>query len=314
MNKKVSVVLLVFLLAIPVVFAKISVERTSVETTEEDVPINVEVKIDPDNYVSGFDLYEFSPKGWDVVSWNVQGYEKANIDYEVEDKIYQGKERTSNHWRLTKTFKNTITLSYQVLPLDGTGTHEFLTVWTYPGGYNNKITKISVLPSSKTLTTYCGNDVCDLGETYSNCPEDCEKEGKTGTAFVPPNVTINLTPIILFTVVLSFSFAAFLIYEKMKKSRDVSSKQKEVEFGEKIAIEDLRTFIKLGLRRGYTLRQMANALKGSQIDTRPFKEIAEDELLKDMNRRAELRKRAITKDDKYIRKLKKIIKRLKEKQ
>ena len=82
---------------------------------------------------------------------------------------------------------------------------------------------------------------------------------------------------------------------------------------EQIAIEDLRAYIKFGLRRGYTLRQMANALNGSNINTNKFKNVAKEEALKEMDYRATYHEQKTEIYDKYLERLKKVMKNLKGK-
>ena len=79
MYKKVSVAVLLLLLAVPMAFAAVNVERTSATSTEENVPLSVAIAIKPNMATAGFDLYEFAPGGWDIVSWDVEGYSKTNV-------------------------------------------------------------------------------------------------------------------------------------------------------------------------------------------------------------------------------------------
>lgn len=90
--------------------------------------------------------------------------------------------------------------------------------------------------------------------------------------------------------------------KKKVKKEEIPSQQ--------IPIEELRSFIKLGLERGYTLREMANALKGSNIDTNPFKRIAQEEMMKNMDYRAQAKQKELQKEDKYVRKLKSLMMKL----
>ncbi|MEW6295198.1 MAG: hypothetical protein AB1467_02785 [Candidatus Diapherotrites archaeon] len=43
-------------------------------------------------------------------------------------------------------------------------------------GYNSNTLRINVI--SQTPSSLCGNGVCDLGESYSNCLQDCPEEKK----------------------------------------------------------------------------------------------------------------------------------------
>ena len=199
---------------------------------------------------------------------------------------------------------------------DGSGNYNFLTVWTYPGGFDRQTTQLSVIPSGVSAAQ-CGNKVCESGESVANCPADCAIPISPLSLAAFPNITIDVTLVVIAVILFGFSLAAFVIYLKSKQVFIEMAARRRVQqrplTNAEIAVEDLRAFMKLGLRRGYTLRQMAEALSGSSIDTRPFREIAKEEIMKDMNHRVKDREMELKKEDKYVHRLKGIMSRFERK-
>jgi hypothetical protein len=246
MFKKVSVVLLLaVLLALPVVFAEVSITKTSLSYVNINQEINVTLKIEPSTVTETMDLFEFTPEGWIITGWQIYGFDKADIFYETRDMVYDGKERTLSHWNFNKKFASPITVNYQLTVQDA-GTYEFLTAWTYQGGFGNLAAYINVLP---------------IGAK----PEfPTEKP-----AITFPGITLDVTKVAYAVVTAGFLFAAlFLLLTARKKITEIRAG--------KIPVEDLRIFIRFGLQRGYTLDEMKETLKEGNIATDGFEDLARE--------------------------------------
>ncbi|MDD5181951.1 MAG: hypothetical protein PHC66_02135 [Candidatus Nanoarchaeia archaeon] len=280
------VLLLVLLLALPVAFASVDVTKTISPNVKANEEFNTTITITADSWTDTLDLHEFTPSGWIVTGWHIDGFDKAYVFYETRDMFYQDNYRTLSHWKFDKRFYGTITVSYQTTPTD-TGTYETLTTWTYLGGFDSIVSYINVLPS---LTKF--------PEAAVNLLPEGEKE------LVIQGFTIDFTVIVTVLIVAgAILFALVMSIAAGKKIAEISSG------GTRVPIEDLRTFIKLGLRRGYTLRDMVDALKGGRIDTTYFNEIAKEESIQRMNEAAMENETRIS--EAYTKRLKSIIERLK---
>jgi hypothetical protein len=188
-----------------------------------------------------------------------------------------------------------VTISYRILPASS-GTHDILTVWTYQGGYDETTTTINALP--KTAPT---SIVQPITEEFPAIKP------------VIGEIQINLTPIVIIIIIFGFMTAAYIVLIKAAEHMPPKVVYEASVPDEDVAIEDLRAFIKLGLRRGYTLRQMSEELHASRLNTEHFKEIAKEEMVKDMDRMAKLREQEMSSDDKFVKRLKGIIRDIQEK-
>lgn len=183
---------------------------------------------------------------------------------------------------------------YTVTP-ENAGTYESRTTWTYEGGFGNYAAYSSIIPSGT--------------------PIPIAEETRTKTEIV--GITVDLTILTVVIIIGGFAIAAILliffsskgvlrIIEKIKESKPAEFISSEPA---QVAVEDLRAFIKLGLQRGYTLREMVNALKGANVDATEFNNIAKEEMI------IELDKKASEKDNKmpdsFANKLKTILEALK---
>lgn len=289
MYKKVSVVLLLaVLLALPVALAEVTVTKTLSSTAKAGEEINVTLTIKSDTYIDSLDLNEFTPKGWIITGWHMDGFDKSNVFYETRNMFYQNQDRTLSHWKFNQRFYGTIVLSYQTTPTDA-GTFETLTAWTFPGGFGSSVSYISVVPSLLAFPD----------KVVSLLPENNQQITILGTAF-------DLTTVLIVLIIAgALIFALVMAIAAGKKIAEIRSHGSKAS----VSTEDLRTFIKLGLKRGYTLRDMVDALKGGNIGTEEFDEVIKEEMIQNMNEKAEENEAAIS--DTYAKKLKSIIERLK---
>jgi len=262
MYRKVSVILALVLLLVTAASAQVNVERSSLMTVVMNDTVSVTLKLTVTEPQSAVDVIDFMPIGWEITSWEVFGYDKANVTYEYSSqRTFAGKDRSAAHWEF-KNVSNDITITYQSKATGGVYA-EFITVWTYPDGFSSKTSMITVLP--KAGIPYCGNAMCDSGENIFNCPQDCPVE--TQIKFLP----------IDFTLILALSIIALIITAVVYKYRVQKAKLYSETEKKRIALEDIRAYLKLGLRRGYQVREMIGALRGAGIDVSLLEEIERSE-------------------------------------
>jgi len=289
MYRKVSVVLLLaILLALPVALAEVTVTKTFPPSVKANEEINAVIVITTDTWVDSLDLHEFTPKGWIITGWQITGFDKSNVFYETRDMFYQDNDRTLSHWKFNHKFYGAITIEYQLTPEDA-GTFETITAWTFPGGFDSSVTYLGVLPS-----------IIEFPEKAVSLLPEGEKR------IVIQGFTIDFTVIVTILIIAgSLIFALVIALTAGKKIAEIRRRGTIVD----VSTEDLRAFIKLGLKRGYTLRDMVDALRGGRINTDAFNEIANEEMIQNMNENAMEKEREIS--SAYAKKLKSIIERLK---
>ncbi|MCD6576019.1 MAG: hypothetical protein J7K73_02575 [Nanoarchaeota archaeon] len=255
MNKY-TIIPILILISISFAFGEVIVDREMPSSTEVGSLVNISLKLKSTTNIDAFDVVEFVPHGWELVDWKVYGYDKTYVILEeIPTYTYKGKIRTAYHWSFKNGLGPSEVLLVYTLKVEEPGSQEFITVTTYPGGFNTNTTIMSVVPSKGVV--FCGNGVCELGETFSTCPQDCPK--------VKVEV-FDITPFLIVIAVAAIVIAILYLYTKYTKKM----------IKRHTAVEDLRAFLKLGLARGYTLREMVNALKGAGIDTLMIEEIAKD--------------------------------------
>jgi hypothetical protein len=289
MYKKVSVVLLlVVLLALPVALAEVTVTKTFPPSAKADEEITAVIVIQTDQWVDSLDLHEFTPKDWIITGWQITGFDKSNVFYETRNMPYLEKEWTLSHWMFNKKFYGEITINYQLTPKEA-GTFETLTTWAYPGGFDSSITYLGVLPS-----------IIEFPEKAVSLLPEGEKR------IVIQGITIDFTVVVTILIIAGSSiFALVIALAAGKKIAQIRTRGAVID----VSTEDLRAFIKLGLKRGYTLRDMVDALRGGRIGTEEFNEVAKEEMIQKMNDDAMEKEREIS--SAYAKKLKSIIERLK---
>lgn len=299
MYKKVSVVILLLLFLVTAVSAQPNVERSAPMTAVLNDTITVTLKVEAKDPQTALDVIEFLPQGWEVVSWDVSNYNKSLVTYEyASQRTFAGKDRSAAHWGLTNVFGD-VTITYQTKAVTGVYA-EFITVWTYPEGFSSKTSLATVLP--KAGVPYCGNGMCDTGENIFNCPQDC-----------PVATQIRVFPIDL-TLLAVFSIIGLVIVIVTYRYKVQKAKAVEAE-KERISLEDLRAYLKLGLKRGYQIREMIDALRGANVDVSLLEEMersermtkAEDEIKKLLKKTPGAKERQT---DEVIDKLKGVISNL----
>ncbi|MCD6547468.1 MAG: hypothetical protein J7K22_02860 [Nanoarchaeota archaeon] len=288
--KRAFVFAIMFLFLFSVAFAKVNVRKEMPLSVEYENTINVSIELKSDKNIGVFDFVEFLPKGWKIDSWTVYNYDKDRISYDFKTLTYLGKEREAFHWRFEDGLGlRQVVLVYTITPKQA-GNHEIISVWTYPGEFESSTNFMTVLP--KKGVVFCGNGICELGETSITCPNDC------------PRVEVevyDITPILTgLLVVFGIAVVGYIYYRHIKRITHVRER-----------IEDLRAFIKLGLKRGYTLREMVNALKGAGVKTDYIEKMMEEEEFKQLENGIK-RKRKVYPEDEIIQKIKKVVEELKE--
>jgi len=289
MYKKVSVVLLLaVMLALPVALAEVTVTKTFPPSAKANEEMTAVIVIQTDKWVDSLDLHEFTPSGWIITGWQISGFDKSNVFYETRNMFYQDKDRTLSHWRFNQKFYGEMTIEYQLTPKEA-GTFETITAWTFPGGFGSSVAYLGVLPS-----------IIEFPEQAVSLLPEGEKK------VIIQGITIDFTVIVTILIIAgSFIFALVLAIAAGKKIAEIRASGSITN----VSTEDLRAFIKLGLQRGYTLRDMVDALKGGRINTKAFNEIAKEEMIQKMNDEAIEKEREISST--YAKKLKSIIERLK---
>jgi len=271
---------------IPIALGDVNVNRKMPSSTQLGNTFNVSLEFKSSKHIDAFDVVEFLPYGWEITNWTVYGYNKNSVVLEnIPNYQYQGKIRTAYHWSFREGLDTSQVLLVYTLKAKDTGSQEFITVWTYPGGFKTNTTIISVVPGEGVV--YCGNGVCELGETSNTCPQDCPKV-KVKVMDITPILTILAAIVVILTF--------FYIYSKYIR-RIVKIRT---------TIEDLRAYIKLGLTRGYKLRELVNTLRGEGIDTTAIEEIVKDKEIQKLEKGT----KKVYPESKVIKEIKRVVESL----
>jgi hypothetical protein len=259
MDRKVGVVFVLAFALISLASAQVTVDTIRPVTVMRNETFTIEIEISTTEAQTSFDVIQFLPLQWEVLSWEVSGYERADIFYEFSgQQIFAARDRAAAHWRFTKGLSNDVTITLQTRPVAGEQLYaEFITVWTYPGGFNSKSYILTVLPG--VGVPFCGNTFCDPGENIFTCPQDCP----TQIELLPIDLTL-----IIVSAIISVTIIAVVYKFRFQKGRERMRLEKE-----RLALEDLRAYLSLGLRRGYTVREMTEALRGAGYDVSLIEEI-----------------------------------------
>ena len=272
----------------PIAFGEIVINREMPTAVEVKNTVNVSIDFRSTELIDAFDIVEFVPLGWEVSNWQVYNYDTAAVVLEKEASYqYQGKERTAFHWSFRDGLGSRQVLLVYEITATSSGSQEFISVWTYPGGFDTSTRVMSVFPGEGVI--FCGNDICELGETSFSCPQDCPK--------INIEVRDVTLPLIIFMIAAAI-IAIWYIYAKYFK--DMIKKR--------AAVEDIRTYLKLGLRRGYNLREMTNTLHGEGVDVNMIQALIEQEKIKDL----ETSGKKIYPEEEVIQKIKNVVEELSE--
>ena len=170
MYKKALLALLPILFLFSITFAQVDVEHVSQASVRGNEILTVILKVtitEPSNV----DIAELLPASWEVINWDISGYDKSQVSYEwLGAYVFSGKERNAAHWNL-KNVQNDFTITYQTNAVSENIQTEFITLLVYPGGFSSKTSIISVTPGAAMIS--CGDGVCGVSENIFNCPSDC---------------------------------------------------------------------------------------------------------------------------------------------
>lgn len=290
MNNRFVVVILALVFILPIALGDVALNRQMPNAVQVENTINISLDFRSTKNIDAFDVVEFVPLGWEVSAWSVSNYDKDSVALEsIPSYTYQGKARTAYHWNFRGGLSNEQVLLVYTLKAKETGSNEFITVWTYPGGFNTNTTIMSVLPGEGVI--FCGNGVCELGESSFNCLEDC------------PQIAVQIYDITTILIILAIgAVVAILIYIYYKYLKKVLKRRS--------TIEDLTIYLKLGLKRGYKLREMINALEGEGIETKMLEKLAKDENIKNL----ETGGAKVYPESEIIQKIKGVVENLSEKE
>jgi hypothetical protein len=290
MNNRIAILIMVIALSIPFALGEVYFDRNMPSPVEVNHNVTITIKASSTKPIDAFDVVEFIPYGWKISDWSVENYNKNAVVLEtLPEYTYQGKVRTAYHWSFRDGLDNEkVTLTYTLTAKD-VGSKEFITVWTYPGGFKTNTTMLSVIPGKGIV--FCGNGVCELGENSQNCPQDC----------LPVKVEVKQIDIMPILIIIALGIATALIVYAAKKRIMRAAKARTT-------IEDLRTFIKLGLVRGYMLRELVNALIAGGIDESIINEIIKD---KEIQKLQKGNKKKIPPEAKVLEEIKRYVRNLK---
>jgi len=156
-----------------IIFLFISINLVLALTVTRDMPtstgsgknITVTFNIQDADINSLFTLVETIPSSFTILDWFVDGSEEIPEEtMTVANNVYT--------WTFTPIISNPL-ISYSVsVPLTATGQHTFSAEWA-----DSSSQRILTITSA-----LCGNGVCDVGETESNCASDCKVEQTTATS------------------------------------------------------------------------------------------------------------------------------------
>lgn len=266
--KKCMIFLILLFLIIPISFGDVIITRDMPEKAELGETITISIHIYTTEELERFDVVEFVPAGWDVIDWEVHNYDRSSIVFErVGSRIYEGRRRVPFHWYFRDSIdEGEVIISYEIKVIDR-GEQEFITYWMHPD------------------------------ETFDQSFSTIEV---VRTDLIPPFEfpDYDLRPLVLILAILSSAAIIFYLHQRRKERGESKKKGSQ--------IEDLRVFIKLGLERGYRLKELVHTLKGEGIDT----ELIEKLILKDGLKDLKKKKTKVYPEDKVIQKIKKIVEKM----
>ncbi|MDI6721100.1 MAG: hypothetical protein QMD85_01825 [Candidatus Aenigmarchaeota archaeon] len=165
--KKMLFILAIILVAAVVYAANVSVSRSFPSMVDPNGVLTVSVVITPGEQIAGFDIAEFIPRDWSVASWDVAGYSKNDVSMDSQSREYGGKTYKAYHWAFKKAFSTVTTLTYTINVPVSSGTFNFASVWTYPGGFSSDtkiLTVATAPPVQQPPSPVCGNNARETGE------------------------------------------------------------------------------------------------------------------------------------------------------
>jgi hypothetical protein len=173
MKTKILIMTFAMIFIIGAVYAAdVSVSKSFPSRVDPNGVLTATFTITPSAATAGFDLAELIPAGWAIASWDVSNYQKSSITTDTKTQNYGGKDYAAYHWKFSDNMTSTITFTYTINVPVSSGSYDFVSIWTYPGGFSSDKKTLSVAAAP---TIVCGNGACESGEDYNNCPQDCPR-------------------------------------------------------------------------------------------------------------------------------------------
>ena len=296
-NKGILVGLLAFFV-FSMAFGYIQIDRQMESYGYVGKPMNVSLTIVSTDPGSNFDVVEALPEGWQVDTWYVKNYGKNDIELSNETRELFDKQRSVYAWQFTEGYKDPITLTYTVTP-ESEGDFEFASLWVYPGGFDRSFKSMRVLVSE-----VCGNFICEPGEGALSCFVDCG---------LPHALIIVAIAVSVLVILMHKKGHVKLPKRKLHKKPAHKTVKAKTEKA-KDYLDELKLYLKHGLKRGYTFKEIKRVLRNHKIDTKLIDKFSKDEELVELERVHTSKDMELAEHDYLIGKLDKVITKLKREQ
>lgn len=119
---------LIMLLALPAVFAEVSVKH-SLEQKQDGLYVSVFISTNSETDV--IDLAELIPEDWQIDSWTTYS---GTAEFESMPRDFMNKDYNINHWKFSDA-ENDIEMVYKISPKSAED-YNIVSVWFYPDGFN----------------------------------------------------------------------------------------------------------------------------------------------------------------------------------
>ncbi len=162
--RKISTLLLLFfamaMLSTSVLAASVSRSMPSRAAPGEDITVTLSASGVPVGET--FTLEEERPAGWNLISWDIKGYQG-----DVTDVQLRTVENRLGYSFLASTSNPVITLVFRVPTTAANGNYAFDAVYFDSSGQSRSQGTVTV------RTIACGDGVCEGSENTDSCPSDC---------------------------------------------------------------------------------------------------------------------------------------------
>ncbi len=148
-------VILMSQFAVTGVFADdISVSKSMPSRVDPEGTLTTTYTITPTGTVTGFDMAELMPVDWEISSWDISGYSKDDIETSIQDsQEFMGSTYDGYHWEFTDDLTSAVTLTYTINVPVSSGNYDFVSIYTYPGGFEKDENTLSVAEEVVEPTT-----------------------------------------------------------------------------------------------------------------------------------------------------------------